>query len=77
MRTLSITTAQAQHIAALVQAQQQASQALSQAVTLLALGTIPDGCTLAGISVEGQVLTFHEPPSIDEETLFANAEVVE
>lgn len=77
MRTLSVTTAQAQHIAALVQAQQQASQALSHAVTLLALGTIPDGCTLAGVSVEGHLLTFAEPPEADLSALLDGAEVVE
>ena len=77
MRTLTVTTEQAKHIAALVQAQQQASYALSQAVTLLALGTVPDGCTLAGVSPEAGLLTFNDPAAVELADLLDGAEVVE
>ncbi len=64
MSTVTVTLEQAQHVASLVQASQQAKAALESTVQLLVLGHGVSG-TLAHIDVDTGVLTFTGAPDGD------------
>jgi hypothetical protein len=59
--TVSLTPAQAQHLAALVSAAQRAQQLAQDAVTLLAMGLVPDGAVLTHIDTDTGACTFTDP----------------
>ena len=59
---LTVTPAQAQRLAALVSAAQQAQRAAQDAVTLLTLGHVPPEAVLDDINTDDGMLTFRGVP---------------
>lgn len=63
MSSLTVTRAQAAHLAALLRDATDAHDRLRGAVSLLTLGHVPEGATLTNINTDTGALTFHvEPP---------------
>jgi hypothetical protein len=67
MATVTVTPAQAAHVAALVQQARTAQDALEQAVRLLTLGAdLPEGSTLFHVDTDTGVFTFTAPEALSE-----------
>ncbi len=58
---VTVSPEQAQYVAALLQQAQQAQQAFSQAVTLLALGRVSHGAVFQHVNPETGELVFTDP----------------
>lgn len=67
MSPLTVTPAQAAHLAALLRDAQTAHQRLREALTLLTLGQVPEGATLTDINTDTGVLSFRVEPAPDAE----------
>jgi hypothetical protein len=61
VKTITLTPAQAQHVAALIQQAQTAKQSADDAVTLLTLGLVPAGAALTDVNTDTGVCTFTVP----------------
>lgn len=56
---VTVTPAQAQHVAALLTAANEAQQRVIQAVTLLSLGQVPEGTPFVSVNTDDATLLFH------------------